>query len=35
VPFVITATRLPRDVSDAACAGSCAISVHAYATPGE
>ena len=34
VPFVITATILPRAVSSAALLGSSAISVHAYATPG-
>ena len=30
MPFVITATRLPRDVSEAACPGSSAIAVQAY-----
>ena len=35
VPLVITPTRLPREVSRAASAGSATIALHASATPGE
>ena len=35
VPLVMTATRLPREVSERASAGSAAIASQAAATPGE